>query len=690
MKPSPSLEASPFIDTWLSFDTPGIVRATTGKSELGQGIATALAQVVADGLGVDLSQVQMQAPWTGGPSEGFTAGSMSVPHSGSALAEVTARTRTLFAEAASAHLGGEPVTVHDGVFTNAHGECSYWELVGEIDLHVDVSQLPEAAFLPGHSVGTDFQRLDLADKILGKPRFIQDMRLPDQLFGRIVRPPHRGVTSVEVDADPILSRDGVRQVVVDGAFVGVVANSEIAAIEAAGALAKECTWIGISDLPATSSVNEFLLAAPHVDESLADGREINGFSARYSRPFIAHASIGTSTAIALFADDVLTIYSHTQGVYPLRADIARALGMDPARIHIEHVEGAGCYGHNPADDAAYDAALLALAVPGHPIHVSWSREDELGWGPLGPAMLVDITSETDSSGNITAWQWDGYGNGHSSRPSTLPSPSLLAYQFQAAGAPIPPSEDPAAVTGGGTGRNAVPGYDIANVRAVAHRLGEMPIRASALRSLGAHLNVFATESHMDDLARKHERDPLEYRLAHLADPRGRAVLEKVADMAQWGTPLDEDRGRGIGYARYKNAGAWCAVVAEVRTTDSIEVTKLYVCTDVGRVINPDGVRNQIEGGAVQATSWTLLEQVRMDGPEIISNTWEEYPILTFSAVPRVEVAIIDRPDEPWLGSGEASMGPTAAAIGNAVNDALGVRVRDLPITPEAIIAAMSD
>jgi CO/xanthine dehydrogenase Mo-binding subunit len=218
----------------------------------------------------------------------------------------------------------------------------------------------------------------------------------------------------------------------------------------------------------------------------------------------------------------------------------------------------------------------------------------------------------------------------------------------------------------------------------------MPIRASALRSLGAHLNVFATESHMDDLARMNERDPLEYRLAHLTDTRGRAVLEKAAEMANWGTPLGEDCGRGIGYARYKNAGAWCAVVAEIRATNSIEVTKLYICTDVGRVINPDGVRNQIEGGALQAMSWTLLEQVRMAGAAIVSNTWEEYPILGFPAVPPVEVAIIERPDEPWLGSGEASMGPTAAAIGNAITHALGVRVRDLPITPEAIVAAMAD
>jgi CO/xanthine dehydrogenase Mo-binding subunit len=532
--------------------------------------------------------------------------------------------------------------------------------------------------------------MDLADKILGNPRFIQDMRLPNQLFGRIIRPPHRGVTAVELDATAVLSRDDVHHVVINGAFVGVVANSEIAAIEAAAELSELCTWVGTQELPTTSSVTDFLLSAPHLDEVLADGPETSGFSARYSRPFIAHASIGTSTAIAQFADDALTIYSHTQGVYPLRADIARALGMDPAKIRIEHVEGAGCYGHNPADDVAYDAALLALAVPGHPIHVTWSREDELGWGPLGPAMVVDISCSTDSAGNITTWQWDGYGNGHSSRPSTLPSPSLLAYQFQASGAPIPPSEDPAAATGAGTGRNAVPGYAIPNVRAMAHRLTEMPIRASALRSLGAHLNVFATESHMDDLARQHERDPIEYRLAHLTDARGRAVLEKAAEMAHWGTPLGEDRGRGIGYARYKNAGAWCAVVAEIRATDSINVTKLYICTDVGRVINPDGVRNQIEGGALQAMSWTLIEQVRMAGAAIVSNTWEEYPILGFPEVPPVEVAIIERPDEAWLGSGEASMGPTAAAIGNAITDALGVRVRDLPITPEAIVAAMAD
>ncbi len=392
-----------------------------------------------------------------------------------------------------------------------------------------------------------------------------------------------------------------------------------------------------------------------------------------------------------YDDTGLHIWTHSQGVYPLRTDIARALGVPAAAVHVEHVEGAGCYGHNGADDVAYDAALLALAVPGRPVHVTWSREDELGWSPFGPAMVVDIDTTCADDGTITSWTWTGFGNGHMLRPNTLPSPSLLAYASQAGGQPIPPSTEPPAANGFGTGRNAIPGYDVGPVTATAHRLTEMPIRASALRSLGAHLNVFAVEQHLDDLARQVDADPLEYRLRHLSDPRGRAVLERVAAMCDWSNPpRGEAAGRGLGFARYKGKGAWCAVVVDIEAEERIRMTRMWIAVDVGLAVNPDGVVNQIEGGAIQSASWTLLEQVRFAEGRVLSDTWEEYPIITFGDVPPIEVAIVDRPDEQWLGAGEASMGPTAAALGNALMDATGIRVRALPLTPENIVAAMDE
>ncbi len=685
---NPSLQTAPLVSDWLDLSEPGVVIARTGKSELGQGIATALVQIVADALAVEPATVRLQAPTTDGPDETFTAGSLSVQHSGSALLAAARQARALFTVAAEERLGGA-VTWTAGEFHGPDGAASYADLSDDVDLAVPI----DAALAPAEGtgvIGQELPRLDLTDKVLGQPRFIQDLRLPDMVFARMVRRPSRGAKLVEVDTTSALAVSGVIKVLRDGNVLAVVADNEIAAVDGAAALVAGAQWESSEESLTDTGMTALLTAVPTDDTVLAEGTSIDEptLAARYTRPFLAHASIGPACAIAHEAGGHLTVWSHTQGVHPLRRDIARALGREPETITVQHVEGAGCYGHNPADDVAYDAALLATLHPGHPIQVTWSREDELGWSPFGPAMVVDLAAMTDDTAQLTAWSWDGYGNGHSSRPATLPSPSLLAFEEQADGVSIPPSGDPPQIAGAGTGRNAIPGYDLPSVRAVAHRALEMPIRASAMRSLGAHLNVFAIESHLDDLARGHDIDPVEYRLRHLSDPRGRAVLESVAADSDWGSPLPDGHGRGIGYARYKSTGAWCAVVVQVEAVSSVRVTGVWVAVDCGRIVNPDGVRNQIEGGTLQSLSWTLLERVRFSDGRVLSSTWEEYPILGFPDVPSVHVTLLDRPDQPWLGSGEASMGPTAGALGNAVHDAIGVRVRDLPITAEAIVASM--
>jgi CO/xanthine dehydrogenase Mo-binding subunit len=353
---------------------------------------------------------------------------------------------------------------------------------------------------------------------------------------------------------------------------------------------------------------------------------------------------------------------------------------------VAHVEGAGCYGHNGADDVALDAALLARAAGGRPVRVVWSRADELAWAPFGPAMAIALEADVDAAGEVLAWRHDLWSNGHSTRPGRAATPTLLAAshlerpfdRLLAINPPLP---------AGGADRNAIPLYDFPAQRVVNHRLLSMPLRASALRSLGAFANVFAIESFVDELAHARAEDPVAWRLRHLSDPRARAVVEAVARRAGWtGWQRRENRGHGIGFAKYKNLGAYCAVVAEIEAEREIRVHRLVVAVDVGLVINPDGVANQIEGGAIQAASWTLKEAVRFDLARVTSAAWEDYPILKFSEVPVVEVEIVSRPDAPWVGAGEAAQGPTAAAIANAVYDALGVRVRDLPITPERIAA----
>jgi CO/xanthine dehydrogenase Mo-binding subunit len=410
----------------------------------------------------------------------------------------------------------------------------------------------------------------------------------------------------------------------------------------------------------------------------------------YSRPYLAHASIGPSCAVAQWTDPGVRVWTHSQGIFNLRADLAVALSLRAEAIVVEHVEGAGCYGHNGADDVAFDAVLLARAAGGRPVKVQWSREDELAWAPFGAAMAVDLEADLDANGEFVAWRCDIWSNGHTTRPGRAKTPTLLAASHLS-----PPADqvlpiNPPLAGGGGAERNAVPLYDLPSLKVMNHRLLVMPVRVSALRSLGAYANVFAIESMVDEVACEKREDPLAFRLRHLSDPRARDVLEAAARRAGWASrPKREGVGWGIGFARYKNAGAYCAVIAEVEAERDIRVRRLVAAVDAGEVISPDGVANQIEGGAIQATSWTIKEAVRFDNTRITSDSWESYPILRFSEVPAVEVEIVSRPHEKTLGAGEASQGPTAAAIGNALYDALGIRVRDLPLTTERIVAAMS-
>jgi CO/xanthine dehydrogenase Mo-binding subunit len=408
----------------------------------------------------------------------------------------------------------------------------------------------------------------------------------------------------------------------------------------------------------------------------------------HGRPYLAHASIAPSCAVAQWSDSGLHVWSHCQGVFHLRADLALVLAIPAEKIVVEHVEGAGCYGHNGADDVALDAALLARGAGGRPVRVQWSRADELARAPFGAAQLVEIEADLDERGEIVGWRHDIWGNGHVARPGRNEIPTLLAASELQKPFPRFIAANPPLATGGGADRNAVPLYDLPAWRITNHRLLAMPLRTSSLRSLGAFANVFAIECFLDELAAERGEDPLALRLRYLRDPRARAVLEAAAARAGWGGPKREGFGRGLAFARYKNTGAYCAVVAEVEGEAEIRVRRLIIAVDVGEAINPDGVVNQVEGGAIQATSWTLKEAVRFDRERVTSNSWESYPILTFSEVPAVEVEIIPRPDEKPVGAGEAAHGPTAAAVANAVHDLLGVRVRDLPITRERVIAAM--
>ena len=688
------LVANPVLATWMEARPDGGFVLSIGKSELGQGISTAVAQIAAEELDVPVEMITTRAPSTRGPDEGRTSGSMSVADSGSAVRAVAANVRALFvAEAARQwSVPAREVEVSAGVLAHAPSgrTTSYAHLAGAVDLAREAS--PEVHSLPAAgSTPHDGGRTDLPDKVLGRPRFIADLRPEGLLYGRVVRPPSPGARLRELAyAEPV----GV-SVVRDGSFLAVVGEREADADATAAGLRAAAVWDEMAKLPDERMLAAHLRAGPHDTIVVAEAPPATGeptLRRSYSRPFLAHGSIGTSCGIARWDDAAdgprVHVWSSTQGVFPLRAAMAKAFVVDADRIEVTHVENAGCYGHNGSDDAAYDAVLLARSFPGRPVQVRWTRDDELTWSPLGSAMVTDLEATLDQSGLISRWTADVYSHGHTSRPGYAGVPGFASGQSLATPHPTAPSVDPQLAGGGGTTRNAVPGYDIGEVAVRGHRVLTQPLRTSALRALGAHLNVFAIESMIDELAEEAGIDPVEFRLRHLSDERARAVVEAVAQRAGWGAPTPGDVGRGIAYARYKGKGAWCAVVAEVEASHTIRVRRLTLAVDVGRVVNLDGVRNQVEGGAVQATSWTLKEGVRFDRARVTSRDWETYQILRFSEVPEVDVVVLGRPEEPSVGAGEPVQGPTSAAIANAVAAAVGVRVRDLPLTPEAVVAVI--
>ncbi len=693
------LGKAPMLDAWLLIEPDGTVTIFTGKVELGQGVLTALAQIAAEELDVPLASIRVVSGNTElTPDEGYTAGSQSIEYSGAAIRFACAEARAILIENASAKLGvpASLLKVADGAVTLSEGKkLTFGEIAKAGLLHRSATAKTQPKPAAMHTiVGKPMPRLDIPAKVTGGSAYVQDMRLPGMVFGRIVRPPGPRDRLEEVDLVLVKGMPGVLAVVRDGNFLGVVASREEQAVEAREALRRSAKWHVAADLPESGKIHAWLKEQPSEDSVVSEKKPasapqiIKRFDATYTKRYVAHASIGPSCAVAEMKDGKLRIWSHTQGVYPLRRDVATVMKMDPEAVVVSHVEGSGCYGHNGADDAALDAALLARAVPGRPVKVQWMRDDEFAWEPLGSAMVMKLSAGLAADGGVADWQYELWSNVHNYRPGLPGGVNLLAaWHLDKPMSPAPVRAIPQPA--GGADRNALPLYDFPSQKVVRHLVREMPLRASALRALGAYANVFATESFLDELAEATGSDPIEFRLRHLKDPRARAVIETAAKKASWkpGIRSDGIHGRGFGFAKYKNLSCYVACIADVavdRKTGQISVSRVVAAADAGQIINPKGLEMQIEGGIIQSVSWTLKESVGFDHAKITSRDWVSYPILTFPEVPQVEVHLIDRPEEKPLGSGEAAQGPAAAAIVNAVSSALGLRIHDLPLSPDRI------
>jgi CO/xanthine dehydrogenase Mo-binding subunit len=684
------------VNAWLQVLEDGRIMIFSGKVELGQGIRMAICQVAAEELDLELDQVEVHLAETGlTPDEGYTAGSSSVPNSAMSVRYAAATARQKLLELASTKM---KTTIEDLIFYNGkvkskkgNQSLNFAEILdgAQIDMEVTVP-VPLKVNTDYRYVGKPIPRTEIEKMVRAEAYYIQDLRFPGMVHARVLRPKGYHSKLLKLDESRLSAEvSGVIRTVINGSFVGVIAEREYQAVKAESFLRNHSEWTESPLLPDQKDIYTHIKAIADQAQSIRNDGEISErfnnadtFKAVYTKPYIKHGSVGPACGIAMYDGEILHIWSHSQGIYPMRRAIAGMLKMDEEKIHVIAVPGAGCFGHSTADDAAADAAILALNYPNKHIRVQWSREDEHMWDPFGSAMIMELEASLGEDGKIKAWKSDVWTDSHSMRPND-DSATLLDTRYLEN-----PIELKARGYLAGGHRNADPYYSIPNMQVNAHYF-DGPLRVSSLRSLGAYTTIFSIESFMDELAKKAGKDPLEFRLAHLEDERAIAVVTKIRDMCG-SEVLNEGEGIGFAFSRYKNTAAYATVAAKVwvdKSTGAVQIKKMWAAADVGEIINLDGITNQIEGGMIQAASWTLKEEVTFDQKGITSTNWASYPIFRFTEIPEVEVVMINRPDQAAEGGGEVSMPPTGAAIANAVYKACGKRIYDLPITADKIKSA---
>lgn len=687
------------VGAFLAIDAEGRVTVYIGKVDLGTGVRTAFMQIAAEELDVPMARVTVVEGDTAlTPDQGATYGSLSIQNGGVALRAAAATARREFLRMAGERLNTPPagLRVEDGAIIAGNRRVTYAELVGgrAINLKVDANapiKPPEARRVVGRSA----PRVDIPEKVFGRFHYVHDLKRPGMLHGRPVRPPAMGAVAEAVDEASVRDIPGLVRVVHQGGFVGVVAESEWSAIRAAQAL--RVRWSDWAGLPEQAKIWEHVRATPvaqvQVTSERGDARAaIEGapkqLAATYDFAIHSHASMGPSCAVAEFAGDRLTVWSASQATHNLRKQLAMMLGVEAEKVRCVYMEGAGCYGRNGHEDAAADAALLAKAV-GRPVRVQWMRADEHGWDPKGPPHLVDLRAGLDAQGSITGWQADAY----------IPKGAGGNVDLAAAELASLPREQ--ILSPGNIVHNLAHGYAMPAVKTTCHRLETTPFRPSWIRTPGRMQNTFATEAFLDECAAEAGADPVEYRLRLLPaeEARGRETLERVARLANWQTRASPQRdragavlrGRGVTYVKYELVRTYVAAVAEVEVTrgsGAIRVTRFFCTHDCGQMINPDGVKAQVEGNIVHTLSRVLKEELTYDRRAVTSLDWASYPVITFPEVPPMTIELIDRPGErPW-GAGEPAAAIVPSAVSNAIYDATGVRLRSVPFTPAKLLAAL--
>lgn len=698
-----NLDDYPLVSDWLRL-TDGQLVLRTGKVDIGQRITTALIRIVAEELTLEPSTLRLDPVRTGvSPDEGMTSGSTSVVQSGGALRLAAATLRDCALRLAAAQIAGDAgdLVLDAGHITHAATDRRFalLDLLADCDPDLPVDRDAAPLSRKGRAPLPASVPRGLPEMVRGAFEFIHDMERPGMLHARTVRPPRPTdrLKGIDPETCSVLEDRGL-ELIRDGSFLAVAGPSEWAVIQGALRLARGCEWAKGPDLPEGDFV-QMLLENPRTSVPLEDGvpqdapvpppLDAPDLTATFARPYQLHGAMGPSAALAHWRDGKLEIHSHSQGIYTLRQAIADSLQMDLDDVQIFHGVGAGCYGHNAADDAAYEASLVARALPDRPILLKWTRDDEHGWEPVSPAMVVQVAAKLDGD-RVAAYSAEAFSDTHRGRPRPGPDRAgprrLLANRFRA-DPDAPFVATPNMGRHAGLHRNLDPLYSFGEVRAVKNLVHDLPLRSSAMRCLGAVVNTFAHEAFMDELAEMAGRDPLEFRRDHLQDdPRAVAVLDRLAQHLA-DTPPQDDTARGIAFAQYKNQMTRVAVAVDLQVTEAAEpvLERITIVADAGRIVDPDGLRDQLEGGALQGASWALIEQLGWDRDGVTTRDWDSYPVIRFKQVPQIQTILIDRPDAPSVGAGEASPGPVVGAIANALYGATGMRMRRMPFNAERLM-----
>jgi nicotinate dehydrogenase subunit B len=683
------------VESFLAINPDGTVTVFSGKVDLGTGLRTALTQMVADELDVGFSKVTLiQGDTDLTPDQGVTFGSLSIQNGGAQLrqAAATARRALLIEAGRRFKVPPESLRIEDGIVHPPQGEAlPLAALLGKQGLSLKLDKTaPLKAPKDFKLVGKSQARLDIPDKITGQFTYMQDFVLPGMYHGRVIRPPALGATLLSIDEASIADIPGIVKVVRQENFLGIVAKTEWAAIR--GSRRLTATWSEWSGLPSRAELWDHVRRTKIVkddvtgntgDSAKALGEAKQRLTATYDFAIHTHGSIGPSCAVAQFDGDHLTCWSASQATHNLRKQLAAMFSFKDEQVRCIYIDGSGCYGRNGHEDAAADAALLARAVNA-PVRVQWMRADEHGWDPKGPPTLLDMRAGLDANGKITAWE------------SELFIPNGAAGFVALVGADHAGLNSLGTLSPGGVIQDLAIPYVIDNVKTTAHRLESTPFKPAWIRSPGRMQNSFANESFFDEIAAHAKTGPLEARLRYLQDERGRELLERLATLSAWRTWTKSSHGakhtgHGLAYTKYELVRTYVGVVCEVevdRDSGQIAVKRFFVAHDCGQIINPDGLRNQIEGNVIQTVSRVLKEELLFSQSKVTSVDWASYPILRFPEVPEVVMDLIDRPDQvPW-GAGEPTAAMVPGAIGNAVFDAIGVRLRSVPFTPAKVLAAI--